>query len=164
MSKTILTPKAELIFICNHFKGNQDDCWPWLGNYFVEKYGSIQYGEDRKRYQYLAHRISYLYYNKLEELDSSILICHSCDNPPCVNPHHLFPGSHLDNNRDVMHKGLNQHGEGHYKAILTEDDIREIRYKAARGYSRRKLAKEYGLSHHQSINDIVNRKTWKHVE
>jgi HNH endonuclease len=88
-----------------------------------------------------------------------LLVCHTCDNPPCVLPDHLFIGTDADNNADRLSKGR-------YDSIakLTEADVREIRSRyAAGGVTQRALAEEFGVIH-QTIHSIIRRKNWKHIE
>jgi hypothetical protein len=164
MSLTILTHKSICRFLENHYKGNPNECWLWCGSIrrTSDGYGRIEYREDGIKYQFLAHRISYLYYNNLNQIDDSIIICHSCDNPRCVNPNHLVAADRDWNNKDAMAKGLNQHGEGHYATPFTENDIRQIRYLAHCGLTSQHIANKYGVCR-QSIDNIINYKTWKHI-
>lgn len=78
----------------------EDDCWLWLGGRFDTGYGAFYYqGQNRG-----AHRVSLaLHMNvTLDDLDT---VCHHCDNPPCVNPYHLFDGTQYDNLKDRSAKG-----------------------------------------------------------
>jgi hypothetical protein len=74
-----------------------DDCWIWKGS-FIKKYGCFTYGKIR-----LAHRFSYFIHNG--ELSEKMLICHKCDNPKCVNPDHLYQGTHKNNSDDKFARG-----------------------------------------------------------
>src|SRR6266566_4632547 len=82
-------------FLSNIDVRGKDECHPYLGYNRRDGYG---YYNGR-----LAHRLIYLYiYGKLSKRK---LVCHDCDNPPCCNPRHLFEGTYLDNNRDMISKG-----------------------------------------------------------
>lgn len=118
-----------------------DGCWLWTAHN-VNSYGLFKW--DRK--VQLAHRISYrLKYGDFpQELD----ILHSCDNPSCVNPKHLFIGTHQDNMRDMMakHRGNKASGE-RSRHKLSDEDIRLIRNKHDTGlFSRSQLSVEFNTS------------------
>lgn len=76
------------------------DCWEWIGptNHF---YGKIWVAIAQRGV--MAHRTSYLL--NIGEIPDGMKVCHRCDNPPCVNPEHLFLGTQLDNVRDMISKG-----------------------------------------------------------
>jgi hypothetical protein len=77
-----------------------DDCWEWQGALTTHwRNGRIMV--DKKRY--LAHRFSWILHNG--DIPEGLLVCHHCDNPPCVNPKHLFLGTTTDNMRDMSLKG-----------------------------------------------------------
>ena len=144
-----------------------DGCWDFTD--LCNGYGRMRMG-GRKGKHYLAHRLSYIIHHPLtidlmEHPD--ICVCHRCDNPKCVNPAHLFLGTHTDNMRDKETKGRANHsiekGEKHPRAKITEDDVREIRNKYANGgITHRQLALEYGVDR-SSISSIISRKNWSYI-
>lgn len=142
-------------------KGPQE-CWEWLGNRDVEGYGRL--GIDGKTHK--AHRLSWVLKNG--PIPEGMCICHHCDNPPCVNPVHLFMETVGDNNRDAARKGRSKgkvsRGEEHVRAKLTMENVREIRWLyAAGGVAQRELGIKFGVGPGQ-ISRIVNRKNWTWLE
>ena len=84
----------------------RDDCMPggchiWTGPLSSKKYGTTNLNGKNVR----AHRVSYTIYNG--EIGHGLIVCHRCDNPPCVNPAHLFLGTYTDNEQDKLNKGRN---------------------------------------------------------
>jgi hypothetical protein len=100
------------------------------------------------------------------------VVCHRCDNPPCVNPAHLFVGSQSDNMRDAVSKGRQKftkvpasakpRGERHGSAKLTADDVRAIRAASPRE-KQRDLAARFGVAQ-RAVWSILKGRTWKHVK
>ena len=84
-------------------------CWEWHAAHHGRGYGFFHMGKtNNSRRQEYAHRMSYkLYVGDLEDYES---VCHKCDNPRCVNPDHLFKGSHMDNMKDMREKGRYKNG------------------------------------------------------
>lgn len=109
-----------------------------------------------------AHRIAYwIYYHTYPD---DKCVCHSCDNPSCVNPEHLFLGTVQDNNKDRHSKGRSKNkptsGEAHNMAKLSEQQVLSI--KQILGATQKELAETYGVSVAQ-ISRIVNGKSWTHL-
>lgn len=135
-----------------------DECWPWLGAPDKNGYGRIK--DEHKRSK-RAHRVAY----ELEfgSVPSRSMVCHSCDNPPCCNPAHLFLGSATDNNRDRASKGRSCNGERHHRAKLNASQVREIRNSFSREHiSLSQLGRDYGVSA-ANIQAIVRGDTWRHL-
>jgi hypothetical protein len=130
-------------------------CWAW-GNRRNGGYGRTRYG-DRT---IAAHRLSWIIHNGAIPPDG-MYVCHSCDNPSCVNPEHLFLGTSAENNADMLRKGRNRQvaGERHWRAKLTESDVDYIR--TARE-SAAVLAGRLGVSV-STINRARAGCSWKHV-
>lgn len=145
-------------------------CWNWTGNRDMEAYGRVKISGRWLK----AHRISYMLANG--PISTALCVCHHCDNPSCVNPTHLFLGTHADNSRDRNAKGRHQYGPRHWRARcpeiipkgeqlspLTTAQVLEIRSRYAAGGIRQvDLANEYGIRQ-ANISKIILRKSWAHV-
>lgn len=89
-------------------------------------------------------------------------VCHRCDNPGCVNPAHLFLGTHADNMRDMQQKDRHARGERSGRASLTDAAVMEIRRLAKQGVLQSEIAKQFNTPN-GNVSQIVNGKAWKHV-
>ena len=143
--------------------GPNGTCWEWVAGGTKAGYGLMYFGERR---QY-AHRISWF----LEHGAWPVLhVCHKCDNPPCINPSHLFEGNDAANIADALAKGKMQHlvngpglrGESHGMVKLTDQYVMEIRRRYAMGEPIRELARVYGVVY-GCITAITTGATWKHL-
>lgn len=88
--------------------------------------------------------------------------CHTCDNPPCCRSEHLYEGDYPDNARDARLRDRVQHGEGHWKRRLTEEDVRQIRKWIGR-ISQREMGRRLGV-HDNTIRDVIKGRTWVRVK
>ena len=130
------------------------DCIPakWITS---RGYGSAYHNGKTVR----AHRLAWEKANG--PIPDGLLVCHRCNNKGCVNPDHLYLGTIQVNNRDAKDDGLLNppKGEQHWKASLTEDDVRAIR---ADNRIRREIGADYGI-HKTTVTKIKNGSRWGHV-
>lgn len=130
-------------------------CWLWEGSMMNTGYGILRTKQPRA--QHLAHRVSYAAFVKNIRHDEFIL--HHCDNPLCVNPDHLFAGTHDDNMRDMVAKGRSCLGERNAQRRLTESEIVAIREKGGLATG---VMDQWGISRQQAC-DIQTGVAWPHV-
>lgn len=132
-----------------------NDCWDWVGRKDRDGYGQFQI-QGKIRF---AHRVSYFISTGI---DPEELCClHHCDRPSCVNPGHLFLGSHKDNAADKVSKGRQLMWDKNPSAKISRDDVIRIReiYKSG-GVLQRDLATQFRLSKSQ-ISRIIRNEKWK---
>lgn len=134
-------------------------CWLWTGNTRPDGYGLICVDGRLER----AHRVGYeLFKGPLGKLDA----LHKCDNPPCVNPDHLFAGTDLDNVRDMDAKGRRvvtaALGEAHPMSKLTDGMVHNANILVRLGASRSDCAGWFGVGYRAIWNATTGRK-WKHL-
>ena len=136
-------------------------CWVWVGCVEADGYGRVHVGGKGV----LAHRQSWLM--SRGTIPDGLCVLHHCDNPPCVNPDHLFLGTPGDNAADRAAKGRNgatgAPGERHGFANLTDDAVRTIRADCASGLqTHREIAARFGVSR-SVVSTISANKAWRHV-
>jgi hypothetical protein len=137
-------------------RNDRTGCLNWTGCQNKDGYGLVCYlGKTQ-----VLHRLWYREY--VGPIAEGLCVCHSCDNPSCVEPSHLFLGTSLENNDDKVSKRRHAFGEKGGRAKLTEDQVRAIRLEYEKGERQVDLAKRYGV-HQTQISLIVTRKEWAHV-
>jgi hypothetical protein len=142
-----------------------EGCWEWMGcrSYSPKYPKSSGHGQIRiDDRAVLVHRFSWeLHYGPIPE---GLVVCHHCDNPPCVRPDHLFLGTMADNTHDSMSKGRMPMGEAAPNARLTADQVREIRKVCEhRTVSYMELGRRYNVSE-ATIRAIIRGLNWKQLE
>ena len=163
-------------------RSNPDGCWPWIGQP-SQSYPEFRawYGPDGSRIRVNAHVASYEI--NVGPIPDGLFVCHTCDIPRCVRPDHLFLGTPLDNQRDMITKGRQvwtgatrparglfngaytkperrPKGERHGCAILTADRVRALRHRASTTtLLQRQLAVEFGIAQ-GTVSAILRRRIW----
>jgi hypothetical protein len=137
--------------------GGADACWPWLGGH--AHYGHGRFWLHGRRVH--AHRVAYILTRG--PIPDGLDILHTCDNPPCCNPAHHYPGTQIDNVRDRQERNRQARGERLPFTKLTGDQVLAIRARhAAGGITYEQLAAEYGVGPN-AIRDVVLRNHWQHI-
>lgn len=139
-----------------------DGCWEWIGCKNSDGYGSFKINNKT----YSSHRVSYALF--IGDIPDRMLVCHSCDNPNCVNPAHLWLGTNKDNVTDMYNKGRQSHvgapkGENHWSHKLTEQKIYQIHKMIEQGHAQRKIAKMFEISE-STVSYIKSNLRWKHIK
>lgn len=149
-------------------KDAENGCRVWQGAVNTAGYGHLKTGG-----RYLdTHRAAWI--AKHGEIPDGLWVLHKCDNPPCINPDHLFLGTHQDNCDDKVDKGRQirgkkqsgilkkvvRRGDRHRNSKLTYEKVFEMRWLEAMGRTHTSLAKEYGVS--QSVaSDAITGRSWQ---
>lgn len=149
-----LTPEQIERFWSNVDKSG--DCWIWMGVIASQGYGVVGFGKQ----QYKAHRIAY--FLKHGPFKNSLLCCHKCDNPKCVNPDHIFTGTHHDNAVDAFSKGRRAVGEKCNLSKLTNDEVLQIVSLHKQGLSDCEIGRRFGIVS-SGVRYILTGKSWRHV-
>lgn len=141
-----------------------DECWEWVGARHPEGYGYLYAGplyENRVRWV-KSHRLSWEIHNG--QIPDGLSVLHHCDNPPCVNPSHLYVGTQAQNvhDRTVRNRGRNQDGSVNSNAKLTEADVVAIIAMLKTGRSQAAVAEMFGVKQPQ-ISRIARRESWRHL-
>jgi hypothetical protein len=152
--------------VCRSKKG----CWEWTGYKNACGYGQVGWNGR----VHLAHRIFYSLF--CCQIPAGMMACHSCDNPACCRPDHLFLGTGKDNQSDSVRKGRHQNGftkgttstlvysgERNSAAKLTVKGVLDIRQDHAEGLSLAAIARKRNASVSQ-VWRVVHRKNWGHVD
>jgi hypothetical protein len=147
------------------------ECWLWTATKDRKGYGAFSIGSSindsgkRRNSMQAAHRVAY----QLEKgpIGNGLHVLHTCTNPACVRPDHLFLGTVADNVRHMDTRGrrvtVAPHGSAHGRAVLSERQVREIfaRFRAG-GITQKQLALEYGVAA-STINHIFTGRLWSHL-
>ena len=119
-------------------------CWEFDGFINDSGYGMISF----QGKAWLSHRLAY--HLCVNDIPEGLLVCHTCDNRPCVNPSHLFIGTIKDNNLDMVAKG--RHGRK-----LMPEDLNKIRAMIHQGVFHRIIAEQFDVCR-EAITQIANRR------
>ena len=128
----------------------EDSCWIWTGSCRGKGYGQIHTAIQGQGVRGKpAHVVSFFLANGKWPAS---FVCHTCDNPSCVNPRHLFDGSPKENSEDMARKGR-------AAKKLSQDAVHNIRRCLAEGLTTRQVAKTFGTSK-SNVWAIGQKETW----
>ena len=138
-----------------------NECWEWQAGLFSNGYGQYRVGKKKVK----AHRFSYrIFYGKIPD---GLCVCHICDNPKCVNPVHLFLGTHKDNSNDRDRKKRGcynncqpQPGAKNGSSKLNPNQVISILNFCASGISLEKISQAFNISKSQ-VRNIKHRRSWQ---
>lgn len=134
----------------------ESGCWLWIGATYNSGYGQIK----TPKKSFRAHRVALMLSGV--NLQDDQLALHKCDNKLCVNPDHLYAGTHQENMDDANERKRRVCGEKHHSSKLTADDVSAIRKRLANGETQIAIAKEYGI-HQSTVYEIKSEKIWRHI-
>jgi len=147
-------------FLQNKIKQNtildEKGCWNWQKSKSKSGYPKITYRNKTLR----GNRVSYLVFKG--DIKDGLLVCHTCDNPACLNPDHLYLGDSQTNCDDKAKRERQARGEKISISKLTGAQVLEIRKMHEVGYSQGQIAKLFDV-YQTTISGIVRRRTWKHI-
>ena len=134
------------------------ECWTWRGRRTPNNYGEFTVGYQK----FGAHRFSWMLHSG--PIPDGLYVCHHCDNPPCVNPDHLFLGTAKENMRDQIRKGRGAYrvGENSKVTKLTNEMVKDIYQRACAGEQYLAIAKSLDVSRNL-VTSIARGRTWRHV-
>jgi len=136
---------------------SEDECWEWIGKSLSKGYGHLRINNK----DCYSHRMVYI--ETYGSIPEGLCILHTCNNPKCCNPKHLYVGTHADNMEQMSKDGRSNMGEKHPNSRLSNQIIIKIRFLYSTGkYSQKCLGKMVGVSQGQ-ISRIIKKDGWKHI-
>lgn len=106
----------------------------------------------------------HVYEEMFGEIPDGLVVRHKCDNRGCINPEHMELGTSKDNSQDMVKHGRSLKGVKNPNAILTEDDVTEIRSLSNQGFKRKEICKMFGLKNVDTVTSIKYGHSWSHVQ
>lgn len=138
--------------------GSPDACWVWLGSTRDAGHGSWAY----KGYQEGTRVASREVFKLFKEDPGELYVCHSCGNPRCCNPKHLYAGTPKQNQEDRLKHGTDNRGSKCKAAKLKEEEVVEIRQLIKNKVKLKEIARIYKISE-STIKAIKQNRNWAHI-
>lgn len=152
--------KLERRFWNNVDVGEQSQCWEWQGYCNSRGYGKVQFRVDGEKAGERAHRVA-LALHMQTSLPTDVVVRHQCNNPSCVNPDHLLPGTQAQNIRDREQSGNTAKGQSNGRAKLSAQEIEKIRLEYSQHVAEK--AEELGVSE-KLIRLVHQGDVWEHLQ
>ncbi len=153
----VLTERQMNRFKHGYIVNEKTGCWEWASARYPNGFGLLNAGPKIL----LAHSVSCIL--KHGKIPKGKVVCHKCDNKPCVNPEHLFIGTQAENLEDMKNKGRGSDGEKNGMAVLSPRSVRLIRLIRKFGdFTYEEIAALFGVSY-TCVQLIVSKKGWKNV-
>lgn len=140
-------------------RSSPSDCWEWQGARQTMGYGAFSINGKPEA----THRLAWEMANG--PIPDGLHVCHHCDNPPCVNPAHLFLGTPAANAADKVSKGRasgGARGSRNNRAKLNEWSACGVMARCLQGVPQVQVSREFGVTR-QVVYCIVKGKVWKHL-
>ena len=161
-NKKCVNPEHHIISIDLMFsyinKNAENSCWEWTRCLSNKGYAVFNV----KNKMILVHR--FMYEKFKNKISNKMSVCHSCDNPKCVNPEHLFLGTHKENIIDCIKKGRDKkaRGERQRKCSISEKTAIEIKTKFKEGKTIKEIYHLFDCSY-QTVWNICKNRSWKYL-
>lgn len=139
-------------------KESENGCWEWTGGK-SHGYGQVRIREVWGNRPVYAHRASFVVYH-LQPIPKGLVICHTCDNPCCINPGHLFLGTQDENLKDMANKGRSCLGAKNGMTKFTEEDVLNIKAEVNAGVKQYVVSEKYGISQAQVSRIMRGSRRW----
>lgn len=154
-------PSADFWSRVDQSKG-PEACWEWRRAKNSNGYGLVALRENGRSRPANASTVAYYLHTGVWPPDVGLMVLHACDNRLCCNPSHLRAGTAADNMRDAVERGRLPRGAARPNALLTDDEVRQIRTDVDLDRPLRDIAASLGLSR-QTLAKVVSGKSYDHL-
>ncbi len=141
--------------------GFENACWPWNSLVNINGRGIFSVWREGRQFTYSAPKVSFVIYKSDDPM--GLFACHTCDNPICINPNHIFLGSVGENSADMVRKKRHKFGETSPLSKIKEQDVRDARRWYSVGYGTTEIGAHLGLTRGY-LQRLIQGHFWKHVD